>query len=259
MNVSSRRSGFSLVELLTVIAIIAILAAIIFPVMTAVKERARQNQCMTNLHQIAMAVQMFKQDNRRYPEILGSEVRPSPSNPDMFENVKDRYLFPEYVKTIAAFHCPSSRISDSREMMSYVLPTRPRSENPVYLYAYDSYDAHVVGFAATGNPKLYTNVEPHYLLKWAESPEDILSGGLETYPPGVPNDEKAAQQDYERQLRFRTPPGDTVVTWCSYHETREGGNVTGGKALVVFLDGHADSYPAQEMEQRKWRVRPKRS
>ncbi|HOF87249.1 MAG TPA: prepilin-type N-terminal cleavage/methylation domain-containing protein [Armatimonadota bacterium] len=55
--------GFTLIELLVVIAIIAILAALLFPVFTKVREKARQNTCITNLRQISMAVSMFAQDN----------------------------------------------------------------------------------------------------------------------------------------------------------------------------------------------------
>jgi general secretion pathway protein G len=67
MNRTHRKSGFSLIELLTVIAIIAILAAIIFPVMSAVKNNAKKTQCITNLHSIQSALKMYKLDNGAYP------------------------------------------------------------------------------------------------------------------------------------------------------------------------------------------------
>src|SRR5438874_2497165 len=66
----NRRSGFTLIELLTVIAIIAILAAILFPVVAAVRESARQGSCMSNLHQIYVAAQVYRQDEGAFPPVL---------------------------------------------------------------------------------------------------------------------------------------------------------------------------------------------
>ncbi|MHB9133447.1 MAG: type II secretion system protein [Armatimonadota bacterium] len=60
----SLRRGFTLIELLVVIAIIAILAAILFPVFARAREKARQTSCLNNQRQIAIAVQMYTQDNQ---------------------------------------------------------------------------------------------------------------------------------------------------------------------------------------------------
>lgn len=58
-----RREGFTLIELLVVIAIIAILAAILFPVFSAAKENGRQAHCVSNLRNIAAALQAYREDN----------------------------------------------------------------------------------------------------------------------------------------------------------------------------------------------------
>ncbi len=60
---SYSKRGFTLIELLVVIAIIAILAAILFPVFAKAREKARQSSCMSNQRQMAVAVQIYAQDN----------------------------------------------------------------------------------------------------------------------------------------------------------------------------------------------------
>ncbi len=59
-----RRSAFTLIELLTVIAIIGILAAIIIPVVGKVRESARKTQSLSNLRQIGQAVILYGHEHR---------------------------------------------------------------------------------------------------------------------------------------------------------------------------------------------------
>jgi len=61
------RKGFTLTEVLVVIAILAILAAFIFPVMTTAKASAQKTGCVSNLHQLYVAMQLYKNDNGEYP------------------------------------------------------------------------------------------------------------------------------------------------------------------------------------------------
>ena len=58
-----QRKGFTLIELLVVIAIIGILAAMVFPVFARARESARKAVCLSNVKNIALAVQMYLADN----------------------------------------------------------------------------------------------------------------------------------------------------------------------------------------------------
>lgn len=57
-----KRRGFTLIELLVVIGIIAVLAAMLFPVFASAREQARRSTCLSNLKQIGTAVQMYVTD-----------------------------------------------------------------------------------------------------------------------------------------------------------------------------------------------------
>jgi prepilin-type N-terminal cleavage/methylation domain-containing protein/prepilin-type processing-associated H-X9-DG protein len=54
--------GFTLIEILVVIAIIAILAAILFPVFARARENARRASCLSNIKNLGLAVMMYTQD-----------------------------------------------------------------------------------------------------------------------------------------------------------------------------------------------------
>lgn len=61
------KKGFTLVELLVVIAIIAILAAILFPVFASMRNRAGQTSCLSNLKQLAVAAMTYCGDWGDWP------------------------------------------------------------------------------------------------------------------------------------------------------------------------------------------------
>jgi len=88
--VSVRRRGFTLIELLVVIAIIGILAAMLFPVFARARESARKTQCLANVKNIAMAIQIYLTD---YDRLFPSEKRP------------------EALAYVSAFECDSSQTS----------------------------------------------------------------------------------------------------------------------------------------------------
>lgn len=137
---SRARRGFTLIEMLVVISIIALLAAILFPVFGRVREGGRRTACASNLKQLGLAFAQYRQDNGgRFPgagqyqkwengghwvsgkndtdagtsgklaSLGDSKPIPNPNSPTGFNsaNVEGGALFP-YVKEAKVYVCPSN-------------------------------------------------------------------------------------------------------------------------------------------------------
>jgi prepilin-type processing-associated H-X9-DG protein/prepilin-type N-terminal cleavage/methylation domain-containing protein len=70
MNTDKNVSAFTLMELLVVIAIIAILAALLLPTLSRTKQRAQRIQCVGNLHQLGIGLQVIVTSDHAYPMLF---------------------------------------------------------------------------------------------------------------------------------------------------------------------------------------------
>jgi prepilin-type N-terminal cleavage/methylation domain-containing protein/prepilin-type processing-associated H-X9-DG protein len=62
-----RKSGFTLVELLVVISILAILIALLLPVLSGARQSAHRIVCLNNLKQLGLATEAYTQSHKYYP------------------------------------------------------------------------------------------------------------------------------------------------------------------------------------------------
>lgn len=76
----AKPQGFTIVELLVVIAVIGMLLSLLLPAIQHAQESARKAACKNNLRQIALATKMYDDAKRRFPH--GYFIRYHQSGPD---------------------------------------------------------------------------------------------------------------------------------------------------------------------------------
>lgn len=107
MSYPVRKLGFTLVELLVVVAVIGLLAGLLFPVFARARENARRASCASNLHQIGLGFQQYAQD---YDERLPGRIMGKDSGQGETNSWR-RVLYP-YLRSQQIFACPSNQFRD---------------------------------------------------------------------------------------------------------------------------------------------------
>jgi prepilin-type N-terminal cleavage/methylation domain-containing protein len=135
MNPNRSGSAFSLVELLMVIAIIALLASLLLPALSRAKDKAQSAQCFSNLRQWGLAYRQYADDNHDYLPRRGQGVQPLAQidRPEDWFNALPLYLkLPSYQRLFtngqrltpgdhSVFVCPVATDPGSNHFLPYAM------------------------------------------------------------------------------------------------------------------------------------------
>jgi prepilin-type N-terminal cleavage/methylation domain-containing protein/prepilin-type processing-associated H-X9-DG protein len=175
--------AFTLIELLVVIAIIGILAAMLLPALNKAREKANAARCVSNMHQWALALNMYNDDWNDYYPFDGDANFPvvAPDNSEAWFNVLAPYIGQQPLTNLYI----AGRFPTPRNASIWVCPSATNKtptvslDNAIFYYAL-SVTTHAESTeASTGGNAAHTlqfrrtqYVAPASTIVFCEEPED---------------------------------------------------------------------------------------
>ena len=136
-RLKNRNSGFTLMELLVSIAIIAWMAALLMPAFSRLREVARRTVCCNNVRQLVIAIELYGEDHYGYlPVTLTYWANRGVyfSEGEVTHKPVIDALYPRYIGNPNVFYCPSLRHRRAENCLEY-------GETGYYYWCYNSVEA----------------------------------------------------------------------------------------------------------------------
>lgn len=270
----SRKSGFTLIEILVVLVLATILSSITFGAFRSISQGNKRTTCQSNLAQIYKSARLYAQDyNGKFPYLNAEGAPNQAATPQGGIGLWSLYTFPKkgadncstdystgldlplagqdgtqlagYVRSAKIFHCPSDRFDKSIQVRTSSTTCAPVTGPTASL-------------SIQQNDITYLN--PSYLSY--QTIDDLGPTPRDTYSSFRPALSVTPFTAEKRQLIYFTTnsgvtstperPADdkTVVTWCRFHRSLDnmGATVVGSRNFdnVLFYDGTVQSLPAQQ-------------
>lgn len=218
-----RRVAFTLIEMLVVIAIIALLAGLLFPVFSRARAKGRETACLSNIRQIGMAIMMYAEDyDERYPWAVDATDRYTPQiwndYPEWQQWIPYMPLLHEvlmpYCRSAEIWRCPSD-----------------------YGYVYQDFNCEPLD----ATPSSYQKFGTSYVFRTEIAFRQMMLSGFQ-YPAevNVIMDSSGAWHGSEGIMRTRAECFDSRF-------------YRGYRYNVLFGDGHAKNITYFELD-RAWNV-----
>jgi prepilin-type N-terminal cleavage/methylation domain-containing protein len=225
-----RRAGVTLVEMLVVIAILAVLMAVIWPIFARVKDTANQAACITNLRMIGTALAAYKQDHQGmyYPASLAELVNAEkgtldkkilncPKDPDKnADSYSPAYNYYGFAPSTGMEPIPLKSLDEATNVYGGNWTLGKNYDEGVMVLGTDGkfYICTTSHTAAAGNQPVTGG---GYSANWTVIEKRYWNSGSNTPDADFP------------ALCNTNPPANTIVTACPHH-----GN---GKYMILRVDG----------------------
>jgi prepilin-type N-terminal cleavage/methylation domain-containing protein/prepilin-type processing-associated H-X9-DG protein len=226
-----RRKGFTLAELLVVMAIVSLMAAVLLPVLIRARDAARRASCVANLHQITLAFTAYCQDyDNDFPPCGLSNIQ---SLADL-DTLWFRQIAP-YLKSQGVLHCPADNVRNAQRTCCAALPQAWDQPGLPALSYGANWDLMSAAAAGRREANLQALPSPSLTLLAADCTEPWAFGPVYTDAQGVL---------WSHIAYANGPPVDQASSVFHGGRSGMGHERHGTGSCIAYIDGHVRFLPA---------------